>query len=360
MTGFRSPFIIEYMRIRSIIILLTLLTVPCLSLAQTDSGLTYSESARVEAVKRGLKYLTASQKPNGSFGSGYYDGDAAVTALAGMAFISSGDVCETPDAPSSKCVKYLLSIARPDGFINRPATADADGSFRPMYGHGFATLFLAETAGMYQGDDLIPVLDRAIKLIIASQNDEGGWRYFPVKKDADVSVTACQVMALRAARNAGRDVPAETIDRAVKYLMARQNSDGGFMYMSPSGESALPRSAAVVAALYSAGQNDNPALEKSFDYLNGHLQKAFAQNDRRSPLPGFSEDYPYYAIYYLSGAYRQQQKDWQAWRNRIVPVLLAAQNPDGSWSSEFSKDYATAMALIVLQLENNYLPIWQK
>ena len=228
-----------------------------------------------------------------------------------------------------------------------------------MYGHGFATLFLAETAGMYQGDDLIPVLDRAVKLIIASQNDEGGWRYFPVKKDADVSVTACQVMALRAARNAGRDVPAETIDRAVKYLLARQNSDGGFMYMSPSGESALPRSAAVVAALYSAGQNDTPALGKSFDYLNRHLQTAFAKK-AQSPLPGFNEDYPYYAIYYLSGAYRQQQKDWQTWRNRIVPVLLSAQNPDGSWSSEFSKDYATAMALIVLQLENNYLPIWQR
>lgn len=319
----------------------------------------YSESARIKAINAGLKYLAQRQKTNGSFGSGYYEGDAAVTALAGMAFISSGDVCQTPDSPSTKCVQYLLSIARPDGFINRPATPDSDGSFRPMYGHGFATLFLAEVAGMYPGDDLLPVLDRAVKLIIVSQNDEGGWRYFPVKKDADVSVTACQVLALRAARNAGRDVPAQTIDKAVQYLLARQNSDGGFMYMSPTGESALPRSAAVAAALYAAGENNNPAVAKSIEYLKQQL-KSIPQNDKPSALPGFYGDYPFYTAYYLSGAFRQQQKDWTAWRNQIIPVLLAAQNPDGSWSSEFSKDYATSIALIILQLENNYLPVWQR
>ena len=50
-------------------------------------------------------------------------------------------------------------------------------------------------------------LHQAVKLILDSQNGEGGWRYTPGSRDADLSVTICQIMALRAARNAGIAVP---------------------------------------------------------------------------------------------------------------------------------------------------------
>ncbi len=320
---------------------------------------TFDSTAQNRAIERGLKFLTARQQENGSFGDGYYQGDAAITAFAGMAFISSGDVCEKKDSPAAKCAQYLLSITRPDGFINRPADAVNDGSFRPMYGHGFAVLYLSEIAGMYPQEDLYPKLDKSIKLILASQNDEGGWRYFPRKNDADVSVTACQVMALRAARNAGRDVPAQTIEKAVSYLKSCKNSDGGFMYMRPSGESALPRTAAVVTALLSAGQYNDPVLKPAFEYLDKQSADHFTDNKSgRSALA--SGDYPFYSLYYLTGADRQGQINWTRNHRKAVSLLIESQNPDGSWSSEFSKDYATAIALIVLQIENNYLPIWQK
>ena len=83
-----------------------------------------------------------------------------------------------------------------------------------MYSHGFATLFLAECYGMSKRTELRDKLSLAVKLIVNSQNKEGGWRYYPKKEDADISVTVCQVMALRAAHNAGIHVPKETIDRA--------------------------------------------------------------------------------------------------------------------------------------------------
>ena len=49
-----------------------------------------------------------------------------------------------------------------------------------MYGHGFATLFLAEVYGMSPNEELHGALEKAVKLIVDSQNEEGGWRYFPV------------------------------------------------------------------------------------------------------------------------------------------------------------------------------------
>ena len=108
-----------------------------------------------------------------------------------------------------------------------------------MYGHGFATMFLAECYGMSPRPELREKLAKAVKIIVNSQNKEGGWRYQPVRADADISVTVCEIMALRAARNAGLFVPNETIDRAIDYVKRSQNADGGFMYMIQGGESAL-------------------------------------------------------------------------------------------------------------------------
>ena len=86
-------------------------------------------------------------------------------------------------------------------------------------------------------------------MIVDSQNDEGGWRYQPIRADADLSMTVCQLNALRAARNAGLDVPGQTIDACIRYVKQSQNPDGGFRYMLQGGASAFPRSAGGLMAL---------------------------------------------------------------------------------------------------------------
>src|SRR5262249_38053787 len=130
-------------------------------------------------------------------------------------------------------------------------------SHGPMYGHGFGTLFLAEVHGMVHDrelrDRLRDTLKRAVKLVVDYQNREGGWRYKPGDPDADVSVTICQIMALRAARNAGYYVPKSTVDRCIAYVKRCQNKDGGFRYQQQSGVSQFARSAAGVVALQCAG-----------------------------------------------------------------------------------------------------------
>src|SRR5258707_3319967 len=76
-------------------------------------------------------------------------------------------------------------------------------------------------------------LKRAIKLIVDHQNHEGGWRYTPQSRDADISVTICQIMALRAARNAGFAVPKSKVDACVKYVKRCQDiREGWFTYQA--------------------------------------------------------------------------------------------------------------------------------
>ena len=62
-------------------------------------------------------------------------------------------------------------------------------------------------------------LQQAVDFTVRCQNSEGGWRYLPFDMFSDISVTVCQIMALRASRNVGIRVPRENIDRAVAYVL---------------------------------------------------------------------------------------------------------------------------------------------
>ena len=140
-----------------------------------------------------------------------------------------------------------------------------------MYSHGFGTLFLAEAYGMTHRPEIREKLQKAVRLIIDTQNNEGGWRYQPVRRDADLSVTICQINALRAARNAGLFVPKETVENCIRYVKQSQNPDGGFRYMLQGGASAFPRSAAGVVALYSAAVYDTKEVESGIAYLRQYM-----------------------------------------------------------------------------------------
>jgi squalene cyclase len=302
------------------------------------------------AIQRGLGFLVSRQQQDGSFGSGNYQGNTAITALGGLALMSGGSTPgRGPHGPQvNRCVDYLLANAMESGLIVYPRGA----SHGPMYDHGFATMFLAECYGMSPRPELREKLSKAVKLIVNTQNKEGGWRYQPQRNDADISVTICEVMALRAARNAGLQVPKQTIDRCIDYVKRSQNPDGGFMYMLPAGESDFARTGAGVVALYSAGIYEGPEIKKGLDYLVQWTPKAGVV--RR-------EKYFFYGHYYAVQAMWQAGGDyWKQWYPAIRDELIARQRKDGSWTSPISIECDTAMACIVLQIPNNYLPIFQR
>ena len=300
--------------------------------------------AAEEAIERGLAFLAARQHEDGSFGATTYRGNVAVCALAGLAFMAGGSTPQRGPygAQVARSADYLLANTQQSGFIIAPGAA----SHGPMYGHGFATLFLAECYGMSGRNELRQKLTKAVDLIVNTQNNEGGWRYQPRRDQADISVTICQVMALRAARNA------ETIDRCIDYVKQSQNPDGGFMYMLQGGDSGFARSAAGVVALYSAGVYEGPEIDNGIEYLMQFLPE---------PDVVRRETYYFYGHYYAVQAMWQAGGDnWSRWYPAIRDELVQRQRKDGSWVSPISIDYATAMACIVLQMPNDYLPIFQR
>ena len=311
--------------------------------------------AKIEAsIERGLQFLVRSQNRDGSWrGSGGYGVyPTAMTALAGMALIGAGS---TPTRGKHwravrKATDFLVKGAQPSGLVTAPAEEG-----RSMYGHGFATMFLAQVYGMEEDsarqDRLNRVLTKAVDLIVRAQSTYGGWYYTPDSGFDEGSVTVTQLQALRACRNAGIAVPVKAIREAVGYIKKSANSDGGIAYSARNRGGSRPAiTAAAVAVLYFAGKYDDPMADKAFDYAVRHLPVASGGGHH------------YYAHLYLAQAcYQKGGEDWEKYYPKMAKWLLGQQRSDGSWMGDgVGTTYGTSIALTILQLPYALVPIYQR
>lgn len=312
-----------------------------------------------ESIDRALAYLARTQQADGSWKGGNSK-NAAVTGLAVMAFLAAGHVPgEGPYAETvEKGVRAVLAMQQPSGVI-------ANQGGHVMYHHGICTLMLAEVVGMTDGALAAEVkekLEKAVAVILRAQRTarphRGGWRYSVEHHDgSDVSVTGWQLMALRAAKNVGCDVPPDSIERAVEYLLSCHNAgSGGFTYQAGSFRVTPACTGTAILGLELCGKDLHlcPESLKGGSYLLRHP-------------PRWGEGHFYYSVYYGSQAMFQLSGNyWKSYREKLHEALLPNQRDDGSWQggdasdSSYGAGYGTSMAVLALAVEYRYLPIYQR
>jgi hypothetical protein len=315
------------------------------------------------AIDRALGFLARTQDSRGAWKT---NGNAnpAITSLAVMAFLSAGHVPGEGRYAENieKGIRYVLSIQNANGLLSTEGNHE-------MYHHGISTLMLAEVAGMTEGQmsqDIRNAVVKAVALILKAQRDtgrdRGGWRYqVQHVAGSDISVTGWQIMALRAARNIGCDVPGENIERAVDYIKRCQDPNGGFRYEVNSGVT-IPCTGTSILALELCGKNlhRSPEVLRAGNYLLKNLSDA-----DRWPRGGHF----FYMVYYCSQAtFQLGDGYWNIFRDQMHKVLLQSQNTrdpnnpiDGSWADpSYGPAYATSMAVLALTVEYRFLPIYQR
>ena len=314
-----------------------------------------------DTVNKALAFLKNTQREDGSWSAVQGGGrNAAITGLCVMAFLSAGHVPgEGPYAETvEKGIRFVLKVQQANGLI-------AGEGRHEMYHHGICTLMLAEVAGMTEGplaDEVRKKLEKAVAVILKAQRKDGvnrgGWRYNVNGYDTDISVTGWQVMALRAAKNLGCDVPAEAIDRAVEYLKRCQdNGSGGFRY-TPGGRLTVACTGTSILALEICGKEHHHCHEA----LRGG-----AYLIRKENLPSARQEWFFYSIYYGSqAAFQLGGNYWTVFRPPLHDVLLQLQRTGGFWDTNSAdalqggRAYCTAMAILALTVEYRFLPIYQR
>ncbi len=107
-------------------------------------------SEKVErSIHRACKWLAKNQEKSGALRSSY---SVAATGLAGLAWLASGSTPRSgPFADNiRRALLYLLKCQSRRGFISERASYGPSG----MYGHGYASQFLAQVCGMINTGDL--------------------------------------------------------------------------------------------------------------------------------------------------------------------------------------------------------------
>ena len=319
--------------------------------AFTSDAAELSPAAR-SAIERGLSYLAVTQRRDGSW-SGSYGDTTGIVGSCCLAFMSAG---HSPGrgryGPNvARGIQFIMRKAQPKGLLFKTAMKG-----HVMYHHGLATLALAEAWGMTQDRKIRETLKRAIQLIISSQNSRGGWRYHPRPADDDLSVTVMQLMALRAAKDAGIAVPGEVIGRGIAYVKSCHNQrDGGFAYR-PNGGSGFARTGAGVLSLQVAGDYFAEEVQSGVKYILEHKP---AGEKAVGSWYFYGHYYAAQGIYQSQSAGRWGKEAWKIWYPAITKELVAAQQPGGGWRENYGK-YSTAMSLMVLATPYRYLPIYQR
>jgi hypothetical protein len=307
-----------------------------------------------EMYDRGLQYLASTQTEKGDWATQGGESGPGSIGLALMAFLASGE-----DPNFGPYSNHVRRAARNIISAQDPATGFMGFS---MYHHGFAMLGLAEAYGAVDERNLWPdgqgqrsigqALELAVRAATTSQkkNPLGAWRYSPNATDADTSVSGAVLVGLLAARNAGIEVPDESIDRAIAYYKSMTSSSGFVAYaggMGGFGDS-LARSSIATLVYAVARRKELPEFKSTLGHVKDRLEQ-------------IASGYPEYSRYYQAQALFQGDVEaWEKWNKLVVRQLKQAQQPDGSFRGSYGPSYCTSMSLLAVALNYRFLPIYER
>jgi hypothetical protein len=158
-----------------------------------------------------MRWLKKHQNPDGSWGEDPYK--PSMTGLVLLAFLGHGE-----DHLSEEFGSTVRGAA--DFLVSYRDKADYFAKEQRALQHAIATYALAEMYAMTKLEDLLPIVDKATKIIIAAQTKDGGWNYdYAAEENNEKSnilpITGWQIQALKAAQTAGIKFADGSLEKAM-------------------------------------------------------------------------------------------------------------------------------------------------
>jgi hypothetical protein len=240
-----------------------------------------------------------------------------------------------------------------------------------MYNHALATFAVSEALALTGEPGYRDSVEKAVMFTVLAQQAGGGWDYTSRSTGRnDLSITGWQVMALRAAIQAGVEVPEGAMERIRGFLQVSVTQSGEGIYANLGQERGRRGINMVAVGLLSKLYLGSAPAEAP-------VRSAVDRLLRAPPDPAAFEDWDntfqsyYYwytatlALFHLTG------NEWRAWNVLLLRRLLPLQSRDGheegSWPPELSwvgvsggRIYATAINVLTLETYYRYEPIHER
>ena len=377
----------------------------------TRGGASYGDAATEAAVMKALRWLKATQEPDGSWGTkpefGLKKGmdKAAGAGFAILTYLAHG---ETPASKEfgptvQKALDYLINSVYVVKDKNGKLAKDPNGNTPYIrmsgaggneYGFLIGTYALCEAYGMTKNPNAREAAEKTLGRIISGQTATGGWNYnmARVTKDGpdDISFGGWAMQAIKAGKMAGIHLPGmeECIKKAVNCLKKRNYSEkAGFVYRATTNHKGGTGGLAGVGCLamqllgYAKEKEVANALNVMRDWQPS-LDKVY------SYAPGKPENAQYYCYYAAQCKYQAGMcKDatpanftlWKKWNAEMKALYTKAiitvtdksgqpvtvkdpagkDRPIGRWENKDHYNYdvmGTCLAALQLMVYYRYLP----
>lgn len=378
----------------------------------TRGGASYGDAATEAAVMKALRWLKATQSPDGSWGTkpefGLKKGmdKAAGAGFAILTYLAHG---ETPASKEfgptvQKALDYLINSVYVVKDKNGKLAKDPNGNTPYIrmsgaggneYGFLIGTYALCEAYGMTKNPNAREAAEKTLGRIISGQTATGGWNYkmARVQKEGgpdDISFGGWAMQAIKAGKMAGIHLPGmeECIKKAVNCLKKRNYSEkAGFVYRATTNHKGGTGGLAGVGCLamqllgYAKEKEVANALNVMRDWQPS-LDKVY------SYAPGKPENAQYYCYYAAQCKYQAGMcKDatpanftlWKKWNAEMKALYTKAvitvtdksgqpitvkdpagkDRPIGRWENKDHYNYdvmGTCLAALQLMVYYRYLP----
>lgn len=296
--------------------------------------------------------------PPGEICSGpcyYWEADTAMTGLALLSYLGAGYTHREGKhaATVDKGLKFLLATQKPDGDLRGESIAVG------MYCHAMASLALCEAYALTGDPALHDPAERAVTFIVnARATDHMAWRYEPRARSGDTSILGWIILVLKSAKETGIAVPSETRSGAIRWLtLVSEGRRGGLAMYRPT-EKVTPTMTAEawVCRQFLGVGGPGPASDEAATYLLQH-------GPSRDPYNLYYWYYGTLSMYQHGG---DAWEHWNASvRDRIVARQRNAGHQTGSWDPDDSawgtrggRIYCTALATLTLEVYYRYLRLY--
>ena len=378
----------------------------------TSGGKGYGDAATEAAVYKALRWLKATQSPDGSWGTNPKYGltkgmdKAAGAGFAILTFLAHG---ETPASKEfgptvQKALDYLIKsvyvvkdkkgnlVKDPNGKTPYIRMSGAGGT---EYGFLIGTYALCEAYGMTKNPNAKAAAEKTLRRIIDGQTATGGWNYnmARVTKDGpdDISFGGWAMQAIKAGKMAGMHPEGmdECIKKAIKCLKTRNYSEkAGFVYRATTNHKGGGGGLGGVGclAMQLLGYAKEPEVANALRVMTNWAPTMDAKHMSGGPNAQY---YSYYAAQckYQAGmslnATPANKTLWQKWNAEMkalypkaittcvdektrqpltIPDAAGKPQPIGHWVNKDHYNYdimGTCLAALQLMVYYRYLPTTQ-
>lgn len=323
-------------------------------------------------VQQGLEFLARTQGGNGEFSTdlGGKTGKVVVTSLGGLAFLAAG-ASPARGSPLDRAGTYVLNHAN---------KAEAS-PFGNMGGRGggnwnqvnwelaYSLVFLAEMARKTKRPDYKAKCAELVKALNNTLEQSGGWAHGPGGPNAlgyvELEIVSnYALLGMGAAKKLGLELDDAKVNKALAWIEATTNGNGGVGYSPRSGQKGHGdpgRTAGALVAFKALGASKLPFYAKMAGFYQTNMGK-------------LTEGHVSPAMHLLAGAMGAKvigKKAWKNYMNTYRLHIMGARKPDGSFASTPTKEsqsmrnntdltvgprWVTATYVIILSLDNEKIP----